>query len=41
VPHEFLPETIKNTKLYNPGNNQREQVQREFLKLRWKEKYGY
>jgi putative ATPase len=41
VPHEFLPEAIKNTKLYNPGNNQREQSQREFLKQRWKEKYGY
>jgi len=41
VPHEFLPEEIKNIKLYNPGNNQREQAQREFLKQRWKEKYGY
>ncbi|MEO6347834.1 MAG: replication-associated recombination protein A [Aquaticitalea sp.] len=41
VPHQFLPEEIKNTKLYNPGNNQREQVQREFLRQRWKEKYGY
>ncbi|WP_104735678.1 replication-associated recombination protein A [Hanstruepera ponticola] len=38
---EFLPEEIKNTKLYNPGNNSREQAQREFLKKRWKEKYGY
>ncbi len=41
APHEFLPEEIKNTKLYNPGNNQRENAQREFLKQRWKEKYGY
>ncbi|MEZ4803815.1 MAG: replication-associated recombination protein A [Gelidibacter sp.] len=41
VPHEFLPEDIKNTQLYNPGNNQREQAQREFLRQRWKEKYGY
>jgi putative ATPase len=41
VPHEFLPDDIKNTKLYNPGNNAREQAQREFLKQRWKEKYGY
>lgn len=39
--HEFLPEEIKNTQLYNPGNNQREQAQREFLRQRWKEKYGY
>jgi putative ATPase len=41
VPHEFLPKEIQNTKLYNPGNNQRESNQREFLKQRWKEKYGY
>ncbi|MCB0446208.1 MAG: replication-associated recombination protein A [Gelidibacter sp.] len=39
--HEFMPDDIKNTTLYNPGNNQREQVQREFLRIRWKEKYGY
>ena len=39
--HEFMPDEIKNTTLYNPGNNQREQAQREFLKMRWKEKYGY
>jgi len=41
VPHEFMPEDIKNTKLYNPGNNAREQSQRDFLKQRWKDKYGY
>ena len=41
IAHEFLPEEIKNTKLYDPGNNARENAQREFLKLRWKEKYGY
>lgn len=38
---EFLPEELKNTTLYHPGNNQREQAQREFLKKRWKKKYGY
>src|SRR5690554_533016 len=38
---EFLPEEIKNTKLYNPGNNSRENAHREFLKLRWKDKYKY
>jgi putative ATPase len=38
---EFLPEEIKNTTLYSPGNNQREQAQKEFLKKRWKGKYGY
>ncbi len=41
VPHEFLPEEIKNTQLYNPGNNQREHAQREFLRQRWQDKYGY
>ncbi|MCB0399176.1 MAG: replication-associated recombination protein A [Winogradskyella sp.] len=39
--HEFLPEDIKNTTLYNPGNNARENAQRQFLKTRWKDKYGY
>ncbi|EPR73071.1 ATPase, AAA family [Winogradskyella psychrotolerans RS-3] len=38
---EFLPEEIANTKLYNPGNNAREQAQRNHLKMLWKEKYGY
>ena len=38
---EFLPEEVKNTILYNPGNNQRENAQREFLKSRWKNKYNY
>jgi putative ATPase len=38
---EFLPDAIKNTKLYEPGNNTREQAQRNYLKSLWKEKYGY
>ncbi len=38
---EFLPEEIKNTKLYEPGNNAREQGQRTYLKSLWKAKYGY
>ena len=38
---EFLPEEIKNTKLYEPGNNARENAHREFLRNRWKNKYGY
>ena len=38
---EFLPKEIANTSLYQPGNNQREQQSREFLKKRWKNKYGY
>ena len=38
---EFLPESIKKTKLYDPGNNARENAHRKFLKQRWKDKYGY
>ena len=38
---EFLPETIAGTPIYEPGNNARENTTREFLKNRWKEKYGY
>ncbi len=39
--HEFLPDEIKNTKLYDPGNNSRENALRDFLKSRWKDKYEY
>jgi putative ATPase len=39
--HEFLPDAIKSTKLYDPGNNPRENAFREFLKQRWKDKYNY
>lgn len=38
---EFMPEEIKETPLYKPGNNSRENAQRQFLRERWKEKYGY
>ncbi len=38
---EFLPDEIKNTSLYEPGKNAREEDIRKFLKERWKEKYGY
>ena len=41
VDQEFLPEKIKGTTLYSPGNNSKENSIREFLKLRWKKKYGY
>lgn len=41
APQEFLPDEIRNTQLYSPGNNARENAQREFLKQRWKDKYGY
>ena len=38
---EFLPDAISETALYNPGDNSRENNTREFLKNRWKSKYGY
>lgn len=38
---EFLPEVIANKPLYIPGNNSRENALRDFLKNRWKDKYGY
>ena len=38
---EFLPEAISGTPIYEPGNNTRENSTREFLKNRWKDKYGY
>lgn len=38
---EFLPDEIKNTTLYEPGNNARENAHKAFLKERWKDKYGY
>jgi putative ATPase len=38
---EFLPTEIADTVFYNPGNNTRENGTREFLKNRWKDKYGY
>ncbi|MGB5420501.1 replication-associated recombination protein A [Algibacter sp.] len=41
APQEFLPDDIKNTTFYEPGNNPRENAHREFLKQRWKDKYNY
>jgi len=38
---EFLPETLTGQRLFNPGQNVREEEIRKFLKERWKEKYGY
>lgn len=38
---EYLPEAIKGSVFYNPGKNAREEEMRKFLKLRWKDKYGY
>ena len=41
VEQEFLPDEIKNTAFYKPGNNQKENSLRELLKNLWKGKYGY
>lgn len=41
IEQEFLPEEIKGTTLYQPGNNQKEKSVRDFLKSRWNKKYGY
>jgi len=38
---EFLPDELSNITLYTPGNNARENEQRNYLKNLWKEKYGY
>ncbi len=38
---EFLPPEISNTKFFEPGNNPREENMRNFLRQRWKNKYGY
>jgi putative ATPase len=38
---EYLPDTITETKFYDPGTNSRENGTREFLKNRWKDKYNY
>ncbi len=38
---EYLPEKLSGAKLYNPGNNARENELRNYLKNLWKSKYGY
>lgn len=38
---EFLPDEITSSKLFDPGNNARENSMREFLKKRWLNKYNY
>jgi putative ATPase len=41
IEQEFLPDEIKNTKLYEPGENARENELRKYLSGKWKGKYGY
>lgn len=38
---EFLPDKIRDTKFFEPGNNPREEELRKYLRALWKEKYGY
>lgn len=41
IMQEYLPKELSNTKFFEPGNNARENEMRQFLKMRWKDKYGY
>ncbi len=41
IEQEFLPESLKGTKLFDPQANAAEEKIRERLKALWKEKYGY
>ncbi len=38
---EYLPTEIAGHKFYEPGNNPREEELRKYLKMLWKDKYGY
>ena len=37
IDQEFMPEGLENSKFYRPGDNSRENAQKEFLKQRWKD----
>ena len=41
VEQEFLPDALKGTKFYEPGQNPREEDTRRLLRARWGQKYGY
>lgn len=41
IAQEFLPDEIKGTKFYEPGENARENELRKYLSGKWKGKYGY
>ncbi|HMO61710.1 MAG TPA: replication-associated recombination protein A [Ferruginibacter sp.] len=38
---EYLPDAIKGSRYYEPGNNAREEELKKYLKQLWKDKYGY
>ena len=41
TPQEYLPDAISGQNFYDPGKNPKEEEIRKFLKIRWKDKYGY
>jgi putative ATPase len=41
VAHEFMPESIEGSKLYEPGNNPKEQQLKNYLNQLWKDKYNF
>ena len=41
VEQEFLPDALRGTKFYEPGQNPREEDTRRLLRSRWGQKYGY
>ncbi|TFV92133.1 replication-associated recombination protein A [Algoriphagus kandeliae] len=41
IEQEYLPEELKGTILFDPGDSARERELRKFLAARWKGKYGY
>lgn len=41
IEQEYLPDDIKGTRFFEPGNNARENELRKFLKERWQRKYNY
>jgi putative ATPase len=41
IEQEYLPDELRGTKFFEPGNSAREQEMKKFLKDRWKNKYGY
>lgn len=41
IEQEYLPDELRGTKFYEPGNSAREQEMKKFLRDRWKNKYGY
>ena len=41
ISQDYLPKEIKNMSFYIPGNNQKENILRNYLKSLWKDKYEY